>query len=187
MTSEGKARMVFAFRDEVGGVSLLLRREGAEPNTFTLDANLSGPFAAILSPVNAHEARSVVFPRSNLILHIDAPSHITQVFKAIISLYAVDVVYMKLREFARHIKPHETRGREIGVVQHQVQIAAASVNRSNDLTSGMDRARANESGKKAGYWVVTKQFFQSFLGNHLGHLLVPNHAHVHNFAQGKTS
>lgn len=103
----------------------------------------------------------VTYVRVALILRIDRPICLTQIFPSIVVAGAVDVVNLVLRPFSGHVKPDEAVGEILNIANTNSNIPPI-VNIVGGFADTRSAARYEPSEYPC-FWIVVQKFLQSAL------------------------
>jgi len=151
--------MMNAFSFNISSMSFLGSVKSAEVNALPIYVN--GRLKLILMASCSHKFGRAMFSCVSFILHIHAFRNISKIAKTIVVFYPVYMVNIMFGKFASHVKPCETM---CGI--------RFSSNVDMNIPGGVDKPRAPvsslyKSGKQSGFWIVMKQFFETFLSKHV--------------------
>lgn len=157
---------------KVGGVRVFGRSESAQVDPVSLENDSRREFSA--TRANAKDARRASLDGSASVLVVDFLRYVSQVRPAVITSYAVQVINVVRRPFARDVKPdHAVNKALLGINGHlQVAVAAGC---SRDVASVCSVGRPDASSKNTGLGVVVEKLSDACRGQtriNLAHAVV---------------
>jgi len=161
MKSDSATFVKLTFRDQVGGMGLLITRKRADAAPFPVNRNLRQKLLAVA--FNAKNAELVVFLCRVPILLIYAYRHIAQILNSIVRWIAVNVIDMVRGLHAMNVNPRESVRQIRTTVDPNPQISLPIIASCDGSSLGV-AAGADAPRKHARFAVVVKKFAQTLRG-----------------------
>ena len=146
--------------------SSLCRVEESEVRVNPININARPEFSLALTPSDSSEPRSTVFIEPPVSL-VDLTGCLSEVLPSVVSRETVNVINKHKWESADHVQECKSMRGITSTVSAQIYVSAL-VGTSSDVTDLHCVSRLGDANENASLWIVTKQLFQSFLGNHVG-------------------
>lgn len=174
MNLDSTKRVVNAFRLKVGLMREFWRAKAANVFANPVQNNMSKPFIASFLIVSAEKVACISGLCMSLILHISRMRNISKIFKPIIFSDTVDMVDIKNRPDAVHIKPNEFVSKIAQTLDANLNVTVG-VFVAKSTTNRPSTVDAHIPCEHPSLRIVVKQFFQAFWGKiQFSHDTVPS-------------
>ena len=156
--------MMNAFSLNVSNMGFLGGVKAAEVHTLSVYHDCRLKFLAM--PVHSEQFGRVVFSGFDFVLGINQCRNIAKIAKAIIVLHPVSMVNIMFGKFSCHVKPSNAMSTVIFGIDHDFDVSTV-MRGTTSSANFVDVACGFNSGEKASFRVVMKQFFETFLSKHV--------------------
>ena len=148
---------------QVSLMRLFGRVKAAFADAFTVHHDLNAPFALVCR--NPQKARMIGFGRPAHILQIAKPGDLAEIFKTVVLLVAVFVVYVKRWLLSGHVQPRKTMSQSFLVANGNCPVACVGWT-AGTLADKIGAAMVGFPNKFARFRVVVKNRSEMVSGNH---------------------
>ena len=148
---------------QVSLMRLLGRVKTAFADAFAVHHDLDQPFVLVFA--NTQKTRLVGFSWFTNVLKIAKPGDLTEIFKTVVLLVAVFVIYVKRWLLSGHVQPRKTMSQSFLVVDSNCPVACVGWT-TGTFANKIGAAAMCFPDKLARFWGVVKDGSKMVSGNH---------------------